>query len=308
MILPEFENHTVESQGLALNVLAFGHPAERSVLMVHGMRDTAHALTPAVQALLNHASEPMQVFVMENRGHGASQWSDTYSMTSMTLDVYNTLQALCPQGAHVFGHSLGGHLVTRFAALFPEIVKSLMVVEGLGPPERAHEQDERLSLQHERDMLLNRMNVPRSTRTLKDLAEVTQRIARNNPRLDPAEAARLAPHMARETELGLQWAFDSRAGSVFVGVSRDLSERYWRNVQAPVCLVSGMLSHEYWGAELGDGQWSGKFAEGEMEARSRIFPNAEHHWFEQSGHMVHYDEAELLGKLYAAFIDKTQNR
>ena len=50
--------------------------------------------------------------------------------------------------------------------------------------------------------------------------------------------------------------------------------------------------------------FTGHFAEGEMEARAAEFPNAEHHWFENSGHMVHYDEPERLAKLGLKFLEQ----
>ena len=73
------------------------------------------------------------------------------------------------------------------------------------------------------------------------------------------------PHLLKPTADGLEWVFDSRASSIFVGASRDNDAKFWRNILAPCCVISGMLSHEYWGAEMGNDTFDGRFAENEMQ-------------------------------------------
>ena len=41
-----------------------------------------------------------------------------------------------------------------------------------------------------------------------------------------------------------------------------------------------------------------------MEERVSVFQNAEHIWFENSGHMVHYDEPERLANLCIEFLEE----
>ena len=48
-----------------------------------------------------------------------------------------------------------------------------------------------------------------------------------------------------------------------------------------------MLSQEYWGAKMGNDTFDGRFVENEMQQRIDIFNDCEHHWFENSGDMVH---------------------
>ena len=62
-----------------------------------------------------------------------------------------------------------------------------------------------------------------------------------------------------------------------------------------------MLSHEYWSAEMGNDTFDGRFAENEMQQRIDTFNDCEHHWFENSGHMVHYDEPGHSANVCLAF-------
>lgn len=298
------QNLQVVSLGTRLNVIELGSAqAPRTVLFVHGLRDSAHALLPTVQTLLNAGgADAYRILLLELRGHGQSQRSQAYGMPNFILDVYNVQQQLIDGKFALFGHSLGGHIAAKYAALFAEQISALMLIEGLGPPTRAHEGDASKELAAYRHMLLTRFRLS-SDRTLPSLDEVVDKLLKNNPRLDPAAARALAPHLTREQDGKLSWAFDSLASSVFVGTSAAENEKFWRHVEAPTLIVSGSLSYEYWGSELAEAGFSGKFAEGEMEARAAMFKHAQHHWFANSGHMVHYDEPERLGQLIADFLE-----
>ena len=298
MSLPEGLSTTaVDAGDVTLSVLRLGAGGGRPVVMVHGLRDTAWSLLRVAQPLAQRGSE---VFICELRGHGASSRSDAYGMPNFLLDLHSVMQQFAPQGANLFGHSLGGHIVAKYAALFPELTRSVILVEGLGPPRRPHEGDEAAELQAYRDMLLNRLTQRASRgRPIADIEDVIQRLCRNNPRLQPDHAREFAPHLVTEHNGTFRWAFDARANAVFIGSSRADNERFWRNVQAPTSIVSGALSYEYWGREMNAGQ----FAEGELESRAALFPNAEHHWFDQSGHMVHYDEPARLVDHYQQFLE-----
>jgi pimeloyl-ACP methyl ester carboxylesterase len=236
------------------------------------------------------------------RGHGRSDHSDAYGVYDFVLDLREVAIALAGQRIALFGHSLGGHIVSKYAAIFPEQVEAVAIVEGLGPPHRAHESNEPAEMQVLQFMIMNRLrHQERRSRPIKNQADALERLLRNNPRLDAEQAQELIPHLLTQTDEGLAWAFDSRANSVFVGASRANDAKFWRNIQASTCVVSGSLSFEYWGAEMGDANFDGRFAENEMQQRIDLFQDCEHHWFEQSGHMVHYDEPARLAELCTHF-------
>jgi pimeloyl-ACP methyl ester carboxylesterase len=155
-------------------------------------------------------------------------------------------------------------------------------------------------------MILNRLRrQPGKSRPIQGPEDAANRLVRNNPRLNPATAAELAPHLLKATDTGYAWAFDSRASSVFVGASRANDAKFWRNIKAPTCVISGSLSYEYWGREMGDEAFDGRFVPDEMEQRIDEFQNCVHQWFEGSGHMVHYDEPERLAQFCYDFFTNT---
>lgn len=301
--------HTVISAKVRLNVLELGDPQGRCLIMLHGLRDSAWSLLPIAERLLATGEKPgYRILIPELRGHGASDTSDAYALSNFVLDLHRVVQTLNASPCSLFGHSLGGHIVTRYAAVFPELVQQLIVVEGMGPPHMPHEDDPILSMQKYRGVFAqqyDRITTPKNVkaRPIADLDDVIARLTRNNPRMDPSSVARLAPHMVRPTSAGLSWAFDSNASAVFIDNNRAQDKLFWRQITAPVCVVSGVLSYQYWANQMPAPGFTGQFAEGEMEALVKNFVTHEHHWFEHSGHMVHYDEPEHLVEVCLEFLE-----
>ncbi|MEM7079789.1 MAG: alpha/beta hydrolase [Pseudomonadota bacterium] len=298
------QHHQLEQHGVVVAVTELNPPGSHSnaptVVMVHGLRDTAEALRSIAQ---RYVAAGYRVLLPHLRGHGRSGHADHYAMPSFLLDLAQVYDTLCKAPVALFGHSLGGHIVSKYAALFPEQIRAAMIIEGLGPPTRRHEGDEAAEIAAYRFMLQARTQRGKA-RSYQDLQQVSERLLHNNPRMSPALAAHIAPHLTRTTPEGLTWNFDPIANSVFIGSSQAENAKFWRQVQCPTCLISGTLSYEYWGREMADPDFSGRFAEGEMEQRAKNFAHHEHHWFEHSGHMVHYDEPDRLADVTTAFLEQ----
>ena len=133
--LPQHTLSDVKSNGLTLSVLELGRKSSgnTTIVMHHGLRDSAHALLPTATQL----SEHFHILVPELRGHGRSDRGDAYGAFDFVLDLHETIETLAGNRIALFGHSLGGHIVSKYAANFPEKVHALMIVEGLGPPHLA---------------------------------------------------------------------------------------------------------------------------------------------------------------------------
>ena len=305
-------HHEVVSNGVRLNVLQVKAQLKVSpdakeslnqtptLVMLHGLRDSAWSLMPIAEGF---SSSDVRVLLPELRGHGSSEHSEAYSINDYILDLHEVVTTLTAGPVMIFGHSLGGHIVSKFAALFPELTQAIVLVEGLGPPKRPNEGDIGLQIQSLRFMLLNRLKKKdRPSRPLKNQREAETKLLHNNPRMQIQEAKRIASHLVKEINGELRWVFDSRANSVFVGVNLHTNTNFWRQIKAPVCVVSGRLSYEYWQKEMGHEDFDGHFADNELEERSCAFAFHEHHWLEHSGHMAHYDEPEELKQICLQFL------
>jgi pimeloyl-ACP methyl ester carboxylesterase len=120
----------VENRGLNLAVHGWG--AERPLaLAIHGFMD--HGLS--FRWVAEHL-QPDGLAAADMRGFGRSDWvgdGGYYHFYDYYDDVGRILDALeGPVG--LVGHSMGGSIASAVAALFPERVRWLLLLEGMGPP------------------------------------------------------------------------------------------------------------------------------------------------------------------------------
>ena len=292
----EVDSVTIDSSGVALRLRLLGDPKQSAIVMLHGMLDVGGNLLPVAEQLAQH----YRVVLPDLRGHGASTRCDSYSMQAYLNDLYTIIAKLSLDAPVVWGHSLGGQITTRFAALFPHKVKAIVVAEGIGPPARPQPQDHDAWVKQEGERL--RRTLGAAVGPLPSPEFAITRLKKNNPRMVPTLVDTFAAHITETTDDGtLVWAFDPRAPSVFFGP--DDGEHYWTAVACPTLLVHGVHAHEYWGKALPAGSnWDGKFLPGELEARAALFRNSELAHLHHSGHMVHFDEPVRLAEVTLDFI------
>ncbi len=222
--------HRVESSGAALNVLALGDPRNPPLVFVHGIRDVAASLLVVAEPL----ADRWYVVLAELRGHGDSDSSDAYSIWQFIYDLYRVIDELALVEPVVVGHSLGGQIAAHHAALFPEQLRALVIVEGLGPPERPYENDADARLMAQREQLLTTMQLPQQARPLPNVAFAADRLRANNPRLSAERALWLAEHgTALRADGKLYWKFDQRVSQLWLTTDPELNRRRWRQVAVP---------------------------------------------------------------------------
>ncbi|MDP1967509.1 MAG: alpha/beta hydrolase, partial [Reyranella sp.] len=119
------------SQRLRLHYVDWGNPEAPPLLLVHGGRDHCRNWDWVAQAL----RKDWHIICPDLRGHGDSQWSPdgNYSMASYIYDLAQLVhqQALAP--VTIVAHSLGGNICLRYAGVYPDKVRKLVAIEGLGP-------------------------------------------------------------------------------------------------------------------------------------------------------------------------------
>jgi len=134
------------------------------------------------------------------RGFGLSEWTagDCYWFPDYVADlefVLDSVQGAAP--AHVIGHSMGGNVALMYAGVRPARVGAVVNLEGFGlkdsQPAQAPGRYARW---------LDELKSPPGARRYASVAEVAERLRRNNPRLDQPRASFLAEHWSRRTVQG----------------------------------------------------------------------------------------------------------
>jgi pimeloyl-ACP methyl ester carboxylesterase len=110
----------------------WGDRSARPLLAVHGWLDNAGSFDPLAPLL----AADRHVVAIDLRGHGRSTHLPPGGW-SYYVDYFDDLHAVFDhfgwQRADLIGHSLGGTLASLFAAIYPERVDDLVLIEALGP-------------------------------------------------------------------------------------------------------------------------------------------------------------------------------
>jgi len=117
-----------------LNMISHGEPTDQSpLLIVHGLYGSARNWGVVAKKL----SDERQVFAVDMRNHGLSDWKDSHSYPDMAADLAEVLAHIGP--ADVLGHSMGGKASMMTALQHSELVKRLIVAD-IAPVSYTHSQ------------------------------------------------------------------------------------------------------------------------------------------------------------------------
>jgi pimeloyl-ACP methyl ester carboxylesterase len=272
-------SHYFYSQRLKLHFVDWGNPEKPPLLLVHGGRDHARNWDWVAQEL----RRDFHVIAPDLRGHGDSQWAigGSYAMVDYTLDIAQLLRALAIEEITIIGHSLGGSIALQYTGTYPDKVRKIVAIEGLGPPpELLREQPpahQRMRVWiGEMKALANRH--PHRYATLE---EAVERMQDANPRLTPAQARHLTICGSYRDEDGTYlWKFDNyvRASSPYLFNMTDAHD-LWKQITCPVLLLRGT---ESWASDP------------EIDGRAGAFRDYTFFNIEKAGHWVHHDQLAIF--------------
>jgi pimeloyl-ACP methyl ester carboxylesterase len=154
------------------------------------------------------------VIAPDLRGHGDSDWASdgAYALFDYVSDLANVVDALALKEFDLVGHSLGGHICLRYAATFPEKLRSLTIIEGIELPIIRDQRREALPYPRRlRKWIEDQREWERRTTRYYDTQEDAQaRMAGQHPAIDADTIAHLTRHgLIREAGKGLRWKYDN---------------------------------------------------------------------------------------------------
>lgn len=193
-------------RGLDLSYLLCGPPDGPVVIVLHGYLDTAEAFTPIALEL----ADRWRVIVPDHRGHGQSGHVSAggyYHFADYLLDLDGLYAELGTREAVLVGHSMGGSIGCYFAGTFPERVRGLVLLDGIGPPLSVKVED---APERVRQWVADvRAKEGHQGRGAPDLDAVARSISRLSTRTSPGRLLDLARAATYEDDDGrLRWRFD----------------------------------------------------------------------------------------------------
>ncbi len=276
-------SHYYYSHRLKLQFWDWGQEGKPALLLVHGGLDHARNWDWVARSLREH----FHVYAMDLRGHGNSAWAPgaSYSIPEHVLDISTLVDLLSRDGPlYVIGHSLGGVLTLVYAGVYPDRVRKVIAIEGLGFPasHRIHKPaPERLRAWIEDVRKIGELrNVERpDPRSYPSLEAAAERMKEANPHLSDEVARHLTLHATNWNADGsLSWKFDNYVRSLppFGHSVEDLSATFSR-ITCPVLL--------FWGLE----SW---LPDPEADGRVSAIKNHRLVKVPGAGHWVHHDRLD----------------
>ncbi|WP_417508856.1 alpha/beta fold hydrolase [Methylophaga sp.] len=95
------------------------------LIIIHGLFGSADNW----RSMAKYFSRFYRVISVDLRNHGRSPHSDEQNFTVMADDIHELCEDLQLEHLHMLGHSLGGKVAMMFAAMYPQLVSKLIVVD-----------------------------------------------------------------------------------------------------------------------------------------------------------------------------------
>ncbi len=278
--MKEFTDHEVMAGKMRMHYLDWGTAGKQPMLLLHGGSQSAHSWDEFSRAMCND----FHVIALDQRGHGDSDWSKSriYTARAHVLDIHRVVKSLDLKKFVLVGLSMGGNNSFHYAAMHPERVDRLVIVD-IGP-ETMKKGSENIRRFH------------RAADILPTREDFIERAHKFNPRR-PLEQLRerLSWHLRQLPDGRWTWKYDR-----FRGGSRRSAGRpgdlwpYVRRIKAPTLIVRGALSDI--------------LAPAAAKRLQKAIPGSTLTVVENAGHTVPGDNPPAFAAAVRDFLDKTPRR
>lgn len=265
------------SQRLRLNYVDWGNPDAPPLLLVHGGRDHARSWDWVAQELRHD----WHVIAPDLRGHGDSAWSPdgNYEMSGFVYDLAQLIHQLNLPPVSIVAHSMGGNIATRYTGLYPENVRKLVSIEGLGLSPAMQAERDALGIRNRFRTWIDdkRKAAGRTPKRYPNIEAALERMKAENTYLTDEQARHLTVHGISRNEDGTwSWKFDNYLNiwAIFDMPREDL-HAIWEAITCPVLMLYGADS------------WA---SNPEKDGRINHFQTARVVEYENAGHWLHHDQ------------------
>jgi pimeloyl-ACP methyl ester carboxylesterase len=259
-----------------------------AILCAHGAHDHGRmwdGFAPRLAAL------GYRIVAMDMRGHGDSaRLASGHIWQASSIDYACVARALGPPVGMV-GHSFGAGQLMWVAAVWPELARWVVSLDGLGPPPAAFE-DRDLCAMAEAGLRAGERALSGRALVYASRAEMADRRARSNPRLPREWLEHLVLHGSREVEGGFVWKTDPMFN---VGLPADFTlDRLIAEhgaLDRPLLALTGS-EHDTWSDHT----------EEEIADRLLAFRSVQHRVIDGAGHYVHIEQPDAVLAAVAEFL------
>jgi pimeloyl-ACP methyl ester carboxylesterase len=281
---------SVTVRGLRYNVRHWGAADSPTLFLLHGWMDSS----PTFQFLVDAFARDWHCIAPDWRGFGASEWlNHPYWYPDYYADLDVLLQRYSPdRPARLVGHSMGGNIAAMYAAIRPERVAQVAMLDFLGL-KQAIDTDAAAQVAK----WLDALHEPPHLSSYADHALLAQRLRMANPRLSEERASVLARTVSRPRPDGrIEMACDPWHKVMSPTLYRiDEVMTAWRKIDCPVLLV--LADQGYVQQRFGDDSE-------ELQRRIDCFSRGRLVTVADCGHNLHHDQPERLAAALEEFLGR----
>ena len=252
------------------------------ILAVHGWLDNVASFLPLMVELPG-----LPWFAIDLVGHGRSEWRSSasyYFFSEYLCDLILLIEECFPQGVHLLGHSLGGAIVSMVAGIMPDKVKSLTMIDVLGPltsPVETVAEQCRLAVHQYRNLKEKR---------LYPSLEIMATARRKRHNISPLSCQLLVEYGSLQVEQGYQWSFDPKLFHLSpMQMSQEQVLSVLDTVRMPTMMIKAIEGYNMQ-PEI-------------LEPRKAKIPQLEYIEI-KGGHHVHMDDPQLVAECLLKFYHK----
>jgi len=121
-------NKSMSVNELTLHYLDWENIRAKPMVLLHGLCNNAHYWDFFAEKM----SHDYHVIAIDQRGHGYSDWAESYGPRDYVLDLESTIDQLNIEDVFLIGHSIAGITASLYSALHPDKVAKLVIVD-IGP-------------------------------------------------------------------------------------------------------------------------------------------------------------------------------
>lgn len=241
---------------MKLNYKKYG--AGKPFLILHGLFGSSDNWHTHGKRL----SEYFEVYLIDQRNHGDSDWSDEFSYDLMAEDLHQFIEEHGLENLIILGHSMGGKTAMRYAQLYPNKIEKLISVDmGTQANEASHD-----------DIIAGLESI--------DLAKISSRREADEQlaKFEPNRTVRqfLLKNLHREGKDSFRWKINIPVlAKEYAEILKGLPEE---EVMLDTLFINGGKS--------------GYIREEDKDKIRRLFPLADFYTIENAGHWVHAEQPE----------------
>jgi len=240
------------------------------MVILHGVFGTSDNL----QTLGKQLAEKYQVYLVDQRNHGASPHSEEFSYEAMAEDLHHFIQKQQLENPIILGHSMGGKVAMFYATQYPEEFDKLIVVDIAPKAYPVHHQQILEALSAVKiDEISSRKEAEEQIKPIIAEPGVRQFLLKNLKRSDDNK--------------GFAWKLN-------LPVIREKIENIGKAVDDSKAIEKDVL--------FISGAKSNYIKKGDEDLIHKIFPSAKIVTIEDAGHWVHAEQPKRLLEEVLSFL------